>query len=427
MNMGCRLLQCLLVGWLSLVLMGCQATVPVDGVTRITLWQGVNPPPNRAVVQGLVDRFNQTHADIQVESLYVGQADQQLPKILAAVVGNAMPDLLWFAPIMTGQLVELNALRPLDDWLMASPRRQEIDPALFEGMTLEGKIWSIPFATNNVGVFYRPSLFEAAGITQLPETWEEFRDVARRLTRDRDGDGRLDQHGILLPLGKGEWTVFSWLPFMWSGGGNLLAKPDSNQVNLPNPGAIAALQFWRDLLNDGSAVLSAPERGYEMDGLLAGKVAMQVSGPWTLAQLEASKVDFGVLPIPKQVRQASVVGGENLFLIKSTPERERAALTFMDYALSEPFQTALAIGTGYLPINMKSRESAEYQAFKAKQPAVDVFLQQAANSRSRPIFPGYNRISENLGRAIEATLLGQSTPEASLKEAQSRIDLIFAR
>lgn len=405
---------------LSLCLSSCQST-QASGVIHLTLWQGVNPPPNRDVLQKLVDRFNQQNPNIQVESLYVGQGDQQMPKILAAVVGNAAPDMLWFAPMITGQLVELNALRSLDDF--HSPVQAELDPALSDTTKFDGKTWSVPFSTNNVGIYYRPSLFKAAGVKDLPKTWSEFRAVAKQLTRDTTGDGKPDQVGMLLPLGKGEWTVFTWLPFMFSGGGEFAASG----VNIVNSGAIAALNFWQDLMKDGSAILSQPERGYELDGFLAGKVAMQLSGPWTLGQLQATKVDFGVLPIPVGSKPATVIGGENLFLFKSTPEREQAALKFAEFVMSEPFQTEWAIGTGYLPTNLKSRESQAYQEFRAKQPAVDVFLNQAKFGQSRPIFPGYNRISDNLGRAIEATLLDRATPEAALKSSQQRLDLIFNR
>lgn len=410
-----------------LLLAGCQPlwlAKPLDtGVLHLTLWHGVNPPPNRDVLQRLVDQFNREHPTIQVEALYVGQADQQLPKILAAVVGNAAPDLLWFAPMLTGQLWELNAIVPLDQQLANSPLRSQIDPALFASMELKQQLWSVPFGTNNVGVFYRPSLFQATGVTQLPTTWAEFRQVARQLTRDTNGDGRVDQHGILLPLGKGEWTVFTWLPFLWSAHGELLA---GGLPQLVNPGAIAALGFWQDLIQDGSAILSQPERGYELDSFLAGKVAMQLSGPWTLGQLQSTGVDFGVLPIPFDVAPATAVGGENLFILKTTPVREQAAWQFAEYVLSEGFQTQWAIQTGYLPVNLKSRQSADYQAFVTQQPAVRVFLNQATHGRSRPIAPGYNRISENLGRAIEATLLNQTTPEAALESAQQRLDLIFS-
>lgn len=424
-----RLLILLVVG--ILLLAGCQflpSRSEAAGVTRITLWQGVNPPPNRDVLQVLVDRFNREHPDIQVESLYAGQAEQQLPKILAAVVGNAAPDLLWFNATITAQLVELDAIRPLDDLLTTSPVRGEIDPALFQSMQYQDHTWSVPFGTNNVGVFYRPSLFKAAGITQLPRTWEELRQVARQLTLDTDGDNRIDQHGMLLPLGKGEFAVFLWLPFMWSGGGELVSGNQTAKTppyNLVNPGAIAALQFWQDLLADGSAILSLPERGFELDGFLAGKVAMQLTGPWTLGQLKATGVDFGVFPIPAQERHATAIGGENLFVFKTTPEREKAALKFAEYVVSQQFQTEWAIGTGYLPVNLKARQSDRYQAFAAEQPAVEVFLEQAQYGRSRPIFLGYNRLSESLGRALEAVLLGKSSPVEALKTAQQRLDLIF--
>jgi multiple sugar transport system substrate-binding protein len=414
-----------------LLITGCQMlssnTSNNSGVIRLTLWQGVNPPPNRDVLQKLVDKFNKTHPNIQVESLYVGQQDQQMPKILAAVVGNAPPDLLWYNPTIGGQLVELNALIPLDEYLEKSPVKPEIDPTLFESMEYKGKIWSVPFATNNVGVFYRPSLFKAAGV-EIPKTWEEFRQVAKKLTRDTNNDGQIDQHGMVLPLGKGEFTVFTWLPFMWSGSGELVNGESqvAAAVDLVNnKGAAPALQLWRNLITDGSAILSGPERGYETDALVAGKVAMQLTGPWTLGEFQAKGIDFSVFPIPALTRPATSIGGENLFLFKTAPEREKAAFKFAEYALSEEFQTELALGTGYLPINIKSRQNPKYLEFAKKQPAVKVFLDQAKFGRSRPIFPGYNRVSENIGRAVEGVLLGKTSPDEALKQSQQRLDLIF--
>lgn len=52
-------------------------------------------------------------------------------------------------------------------------------------------------------------------------------------------------------------------------------------------------------------------------------------------------------------------------------------------------------------------------------------LDQVKYGRSRPIFPGYNRISGSLGWAIESVLLGKSLPADSLKVTQQCLDLIF--
>ena len=394
----------------------------------MTLWQGINPPPNRDVFQRLVTKFNQQHRDIQVESLYVGQADQQLPKILTAVVGDAAPDLLWFGSMLTGQLVELDAIEPLDKFWNDSVIGKNIDPALLESMSFENHIWSIPFGTNNVGIFYRPSLFKAAGIEKIPTNWVELRAIAKQLTRDTNGDGKIDKYGMLLPLGKGEWTVFTWLPFMWSAGGELQSKSDNSTVEtkttIDNPGSIAALELWHNLIKDGSAILSSPERGYELDNFINGKVAMQLTGPWTLGQLAGmNEVDYGVMPIPMDKRSATSVGGENLFMMKSNPKHKQAAWKFMEYILSQEFQTEWVLGTGYLPVNLKSRQESRYQDYIKKTPATQVFLTQAKYGRPRPIAPGYSQISENLGRAIESVLLNQSSTQAALKTAQERLEL----
>ena len=78
-----------------------------------------------------------------------------------------------------------------------------------------------------------------------------------------------------------------------------------------------------------------------------------------------------------------------------------------------------------MPVNLKSQQSKEYQKFVAENPVVKVFLEQMQWARSRPIIPQYTRLSENLGRAIEASLLGKQTPEEALKRSQQRLELVF--
>lgn len=416
----------ILVLTMSLLLTSCTVAnnPPEDSsVTRLTLWHGINPPPNREVFQDLVNQFNAAHENLEIEAIYIGQPDGQLPKILTAVVGEVPPDMLWFVPQLTGQLVELGAIRPLDDWLNQSPLKEEIDPVLFDSMELNDQIWSIPFATNNAGIFYRPSLFEKAGIENTPQTWQELEATAEKLTQDFDQDGLIDQYGMFLSLGKGEWTVFTWLPFVYSAAGELLTQ--NKQPNLVNEGSISALELGAELVKKKWAMLSAPERGYELDNFLSGRAAMQITGPWTLGQLSQTDVDYDVFPFPKKEQQSAVVGGENLFVFQTNPEREKACFEFLEYVLSEEFQTEWALRTGYLPINVNSQNSEAYQQFIAKNPVLEVFLEQMKFAEVRPIIPNYNRLSENFGRAIEASLLGKKTPEEALKESQRRLELIF--
>jgi multiple sugar transport system substrate-binding protein len=422
MNKWRKLLTIILCCGLFLI-SGCQSNPKINSnITTITLWHGVNPPENRDVFNELIAQFNQQHSDIEVEALYIGQPDAQLPKIFAATVSGEAPDMLWFVPQLTGELNKLGVLLPLEDWFNNSPIKTEVDSAMFESMTLDGHILSIPFATNNAAIFYRPDLFKEVGITETPKTWEEFKDAAKKLTQDTNNDGRIDRQGVFLSLGKGEWTVFTWLPFIYSGGGELISN---NKPNLVTPSAIKALQLGADLVAENYAMLSPPERGYEIDNFISGKVAMQITGPWTLGQLATTNLDYNVFPFPVLEKPAAVIGGENLFVFKSNDKREQASKEFLEYVLSEEFQTTWALKTGYLPINLKSQQSKEYQKFVRDNPVLEVFLKQMKFARSRPIISKYTRLSENLGRAIEASLLGKATPEEALKQSQQRLDLIF--
>ena len=95
--------------------------------------------------------------------------------------------------------------------------------------------------------------------------------------------------------------------------------------------------------------------------------------------------------------------------------------------MSEEFQTAWALETGYLPVNLKSQQSKAYQNFVKENPTIEVFLKQMHYAKSRPIIAQYNRLSENLGRAIEASLLEKQTPTEALKRSQQRLELIFGQ
>lgn len=407
-----------------LFITGCQninhQQISDNGITKITFWHGINPPENRDVFHQLLAEFNENNPDIYVEALYLGQPDEQLPKIIGAIAANQPPDLLWYTPQLTGKLVQLQALKPLQDWWNNAPIKEEIDPAMLATMQLNDNIWSVPFATNNTAMFYRPSLFKKAGITEIPKTWNEFQEVAKKLTIDNNNDGINEQNGVLLAVGKGEFTVFVWLPFIFSANGTIIVN---NRPNIVNEGTEKALQLAQELMSKNVAILSAPERGYELDNFINGKVAMQITGPWTLGQLNQSGIDYDVFPLPIIDQPATVLGGENLFVFKTNPEREEASLKFLEFILSEKFQTQWALKTGYLPINIKSQKSAEYQQFVQENPVINVFLEQMQYAKSRPIIAQYPSLSENLGRAIESVLLGKKSPENALKEAQKRLNL----
>ncbi|WP_245595890.1 ABC transporter substrate-binding protein [Gloeobacter kilaueensis] len=408
---------------LGLLLAGCQKAPPADGPIELVFWHGANPQANRIVLEGLVERFNRRHPDIHVRAVDAGQPDQQIPKILAAVIGGSPPDLLWYNATLTGQLVKADAIVPLDAYLAREPVLGQVFPNLLPATRYRGQTWSLPFDTNNLAVFYNKRLFAAAGIKTFPRTWEAFFDLARKLTVDQNGDGRPERYGFRLPLGKGEWTVFNWLAWYWGAGGELLKQ---GKPQIASGAGVAALTYWQRFLDPSrpAASLSQPEQGYLFDDFFAGRVAMQVSGPWTLRELAQNQMSYGIFPLPQGAVAATSIGGEQLFLMRTSARREQASWQFAKYILSTEFQSAWATGTGYLPVTIEAARSPSYRAFLKRNPQLQVFLDQLPHGHNRPLDPTYPQISDALGQAVEQALQHVRTPAQALEAAQREAELI---
>ncbi len=147
---------------ISWLMGGCQSELPQQNnqVIYLNLWQGINPPSNRDVFDNLVTKFNQTHPDIQVKSIFAGELDKQLPKILTAVVGKVPPDILAFYPQITGQFVELQAITPLEEWFDESPVKADVPSNLLAELQLDGHLWSVPFIPVTWGFSTDPICFK---------------------------------------------------------------------------------------------------------------------------------------------------------------------------------------------------------------------------------------------------------------------------
>src|SRR4029079_2969632 len=99
----------------------------------------------------------------------------------------------------------------------------------------------LPYHDGPECLIYRRDLFEQAGIF-VPVTWEEFHLAARRLT----DPSRTLWGSVFAAYPDGHNTVYDFCLQLWSRGGQLDA--------LESPAAVAALRFYRHILNDPTAV-----------------------------------------------------------------------------------------------------------------------------------------------------------------------------
>jgi arabinosaccharide transport system substrate-binding protein len=98
-------------------------------------------------------------------------------------------------------------LLDLTDRIRAENLEQRMVASRFSLWTARGRIYALPHDVHPVMLAYRRDLVEALGIdvSEL-DTWEKFVTVGRRITRDRDGDGVIDQYMLDLPYA-GDWAV----------------------------------------------------------------------------------------------------------------------------------------------------------------------------------------------------------------------------
>ncbi|MDB6128127.1 MAG: transporter substrate-binding protein, partial [Verrucomicrobia bacterium] len=107
-------------------------------------------------------------------------------------------------------------------------------------------VLGLPYHDGPECLIYRTDLLAAAGL-EPPRTWEEFHRTARALTVP--AEGRWGTAFAAYPDGHN--TVYDFCLQLWTRGGELFA-PDGRLL-LDHACARAALQFYRDIVNDRSA------------------------------------------------------------------------------------------------------------------------------------------------------------------------------
>lgn len=78
-------------------------------------------------------------------------------------------------------------------------------------------VYVMPWNTQVLYVYYRPSMFKKVGIS-VPKTYAEFLEACRKLTQDTNGDGKTDVYGFGMRGAKGGQEP--WGSFIWARGGN---------------------------------------------------------------------------------------------------------------------------------------------------------------------------------------------------------------
>ena len=312
---------CLLVVILALSLFGCGAgntnaqnstannnkevTSATDTTTntasgevkKITFWDYVwGPSEYLSAAKDLVARFNSENTDnIEVTYQSISWSDGY-EKFVAAIAANTPPDVSTGGGFSQHQFAAMGQIMSLDSIIDEWTKDGSIDdffPGLIDNFKYNGEQIGIPWNVDSRAIYYRKDMFEQAGITTLPTTWDELLEAGKKLSND-------EHYGMIFAL-QDNASDHPMQTFMASNGSGYF--DESGNLAFDNEKNVQVLDFIEKMVTEGvipKDVVSTTQSAYEKM-FFTGKVAI-IIGATDFPEIARSEMgdDFvkniGLLP-----------------------------------------------------------------------------------------------------------------------------------
>ncbi len=281
---------------------GCHAGSDESGVTlRVMNWAA---DLEIEMEQRIADRFAASRPGVQVivESIVTNYGE----KLITSIAAGTPPDVFLLDVSDIPAFVDRGLVLDLAPYAARVGYDPDaVFPQVLDVFANGDRLFAFPKGFTPMVVYYNRRLFAERAIAEPDQrgwTWEEFLAVARRLTRDVDGDGRTDVYGINFPR-----QLYEWIPWVWSAGADIM-DPDGRRTvgYLDSEETVEAFEFLTSLVTEWEVV---PPFQYQRDAdpmtvgrFFVGLQAMQASGHWQLPRLRAyaaeGDLDLGIAPIP---------------------------------------------------------------------------------------------------------------------------------
>jgi len=292
-------------------------------------------------------------------------------------------------------------------------------PAFWRAVQYDGTPYGMPHQTDTSAVLYNRAMFEAAGITSVPDTlesawtWEEFEQVAQQL-RDQ-----LPADRYPFAYNWQQAGVTRWLSWLFQAGGRYLGD-DLTTPAIDSPEGRAALDFTKsffekDFVPANSSVKSST---YASDSFYSETAAMLFAGNFLLPDVEGlADFEWGATYMPRNVRGASDLGGNALVATASTEKADLAA-QFLAFMVSEEQMRDFCAATTELP-TLQSLVGTDID-FATRPDVMPIFVEQATTIQESDVAqlssPDMAAINTVLSDQLElAFTQGQGTEETLAK------------
>lgn len=348
-----------------LFILSVSSASAANQVLQYWMWD----PEIKTMEQEMISKFEAAHPGVKVELTAISPKEYWT-KLAAMAAAGKMPDVINMHPNSVEDFVSQKALLDLSAFIKRDFKPEDYFWSVLDSsFNLDGKYYGIPFAWVGTVLFYNKKLFDDAGLS-YPKwgwTWDEFLKDAKALTKDKDGDGRIDTWGYMI---FGRYAVADgWI--LQNDGEYLDRK---NHRFVPNSNAVEAVQFLSDLVHVHKV---APKpKNYDLNKkkikilFSKGQAAMITEGTWKIEYMRnINPIDdpWDLVPLPrgphwkKDVMHAWADG----MAISAQSKFPDKAWEFIKYMVNE--RPADLYYAGKVPFYKKEAFSHNWDDWKSKQ------------------------------------------------------------
>ncbi|HEX8279903.1 MAG TPA: extracellular solute-binding protein, partial [Chthoniobacterales bacterium] len=374
-----------------------------DTRPRIRIWhQKISA--ERDLFHEQIKRFNAAHPDAVVEALYKENEELRNLFVIAAVAGQG-PEIIYGPADNVGVMVTTETVRPLEEIF---------PPEFFERFTPQGLVewkgrrWLAGDQIgNHLTLVYNKQL-----VPNPPRTLEELVAVGQSLTRDLNGDGKMDEYGLT-------WNYrepFFFIPFLTGFGGWVM--DENSRPTLDNERTVRAIQFVLDLRDKHRII---PKEGdYEIADMLfkEKRTAMIINGPWSWGGYKIPQESM-VAPLPLNAESGQycepMISAKGYSVnVTAAPEKLPIIRELIDYLTSAPIQEEMATKLATTPTDKAVLASPAMQ----NNPALLASMEQIAHGRPIPIVPQMRQIWDGMRGPYQLVMNGAITAEEAARLMQ---------
>jgi len=374
--------------------------------------------------------------DYDVDNFYgPGKYADQRDKFLVQAK-SGKPDVIEGLLEDLAVYVQKGLVEPLDNYFNAWEDKDQFVKSTLDPLTINGKLYAIPYNTNARALIYRKDIFEKYGL-KVPKTWTEFVQTAREITKRTNRQ----VYGIFLCTQVGgpraAQEFISWY-YQVSGKKHLFdVVGDKKIFNGTVEQFEAVLTLYDECFKGDYPACDPNERGNgwpsEDPGYVAGKWAMAPMGPWLWGRRTESdsardilenKTEITSLPVYEKGVPATYLEVKPIAMNAYSKNKD-AAWELIKFITSREKMGKWLADSGGIPAR---RDSLEMDVFTKTK--LGWWIQGFANELPKSVAQApinWGPVSEANLRAVNYVIYDEKTPREAAQWLYDRINELLKK